>query len=214
MTQGRVAGGLSLGLGHLLHRRASGDDPAPRLCQRHQHPLADARAVLVLERGGDRELASRCNGASSASNTARTAAPTCRSSRRSRSTRATPPRSSRKAWRSPSAGASEEHRAQDRGRPNAKLYMDEALTPVAEEDSEHMELYTQNEAARAAVERERRVAGQARQRARGACRERQRARRQRACTITTITPTSTKSPAPRPRLRPESIGNLPAPRRG
>ena len=43
--------------------------------------------------------------------------------------------------------------------PNAKLYMDEALTPVAEEDSEHMELYTQNEAARAAVEREHRVAG-------------------------------------------------------
>jgi hypothetical protein len=43
--------------------------------------------------------------------------------------------------------------------PNAKLYMDEALTPVAEEDSEHMELYTQNEAARVAVERENRVAG-------------------------------------------------------
>jgi hypothetical protein len=37
--------------------------------------------------------------------------------------------------------------------------MDEALTPVAEEDSAHMELYTQNEAARVAVERERRVAG-------------------------------------------------------
>ena len=30
---------------------------------------------------------------------------------------------------------------------------------MAEEDAEHMELYTQNEAARAAVERERRVAG-------------------------------------------------------
>ena len=42
--------------------------------------------------------------------------------------------------------------------PNAKYYMDEALTPVAEEDSEHMELYTQNEAARVAVERELRVA--------------------------------------------------------
>ena len=36
--------------------------------------------------------------------------------------------------------------------------MDGALTPVAEEDSEHMEIYTQNEAARTAVERERRVA--------------------------------------------------------
>ena len=32
--------------------------------------------------------------------------------------------------------------------PHAKLYMDDALTPVAEEDSAHMELYTQNEAAR------------------------------------------------------------------
>ena len=43
--------------------------------------------------------------------------------------------------------------------PRAKLYMDEALTPVAEEDSAHMELYTQNEAARSAVARELRVAG-------------------------------------------------------
>ena len=43
--------------------------------------------------------------------------------------------------------------------PRAKFYMDEALTPVAEEDSAHMELYTQNEAARSAVERELRVAG-------------------------------------------------------
>jgi len=42
--------------------------------------------------------------------------------------------------------------------PNAKAYMDGAMTPVAEEDSEHMEIYTQNEAARTAVERERRVA--------------------------------------------------------
>jgi hypothetical protein len=42
--------------------------------------------------------------------------------------------------------------------PLAKLYKDEALTPVIDEDSEHMELYTQNEAARLAVERERRVA--------------------------------------------------------
>jgi radical SAM superfamily enzyme YgiQ (UPF0313 family) len=43
--------------------------------------------------------------------------------------------------------------------PHAKLYADEALTPVAEEDAAHMELYTQNDAARAAVEREHRVAG-------------------------------------------------------
>ena len=39
------------------------------------------------------------------------------------------------------------------------LYRDDALIPVAEEDSEHMELYNQTEAARVAVERERRVAG-------------------------------------------------------
>jgi hypothetical protein len=43
--------------------------------------------------------------------------------------------------------------------PLAKFYMDEALTSVADEDAEHMELYNQNEAARVAVERERRVAG-------------------------------------------------------
>jgi radical SAM superfamily enzyme YgiQ (UPF0313 family) len=43
--------------------------------------------------------------------------------------------------------------------PNAKSFMDGALTPVAEEDAEHMDLYTQNDAARVAVERERRVAG-------------------------------------------------------
>ena len=42
--------------------------------------------------------------------------------------------------------------------PRTKLYKDEALTPVLDEDSEHMELYTQNEAARVAVEREWRVA--------------------------------------------------------
>jgi radical SAM superfamily enzyme YgiQ (UPF0313 family) len=42
---------------------------------------------------------------------------------------------------------------------NAKIYRDEALIPVAEEDKEHMELYTQTDAARVAVEREHRVAG-------------------------------------------------------
>jgi len=42
---------------------------------------------------------------------------------------------------------------------NAKIYRDEALIPVADEDVEHMELYTQTDAARVAVERERRVAG-------------------------------------------------------
>jgi hypothetical protein len=43
--------------------------------------------------------------------------------------------------------------------PRAKLYMDAALTPVAEEDAEHMDLYTQSEGVRAAVKHERRVAG-------------------------------------------------------
>ncbi|MHA1517197.1 MAG: B12-binding domain-containing radical SAM protein [Alphaproteobacteria bacterium] len=43
--------------------------------------------------------------------------------------------------------------------PHAADYTDAALTPVADEDAEHMELYNQNEAARVAVERERRVAG-------------------------------------------------------
>ena len=42
--------------------------------------------------------------------------------------------------------------------PLANSHMDEAMTPVSEEDSEHMELYTQNAAARSAVERELRVA--------------------------------------------------------
>jgi hypothetical protein len=43
--------------------------------------------------------------------------------------------------------------------PLSRLYTDAALTSVAEEDAAHMELYTQNDAARAAVEREHRVAG-------------------------------------------------------
>jgi hypothetical protein len=43
--------------------------------------------------------------------------------------------------------------------PNAKLYQDEALIPVTEEDAEHMELYTQSDTVRAAVQHERRVAG-------------------------------------------------------
>jgi hypothetical protein len=45
--------------------------------------------------------------------------------------------------------------------PNAKSYQDEALVPVGEEDAEHMELYTQSESVRAAVQHERRVAGHA-----------------------------------------------------
>jgi len=40
-------------------------------------------------------------------------------------------------------------------------YTDQALTAVAEEDSEHMGLYNQNEAARVAVQRELRVANKA-----------------------------------------------------
>ena len=43
--------------------------------------------------------------------------------------------------------------------PHAKSYQDDALIPVGEEDSEHMELYTQSETVRAAVKHERRVAG-------------------------------------------------------
>jgi radical SAM family protein len=43
--------------------------------------------------------------------------------------------------------------------PNAKSYQDGALIPVTEEDADHMELYTQSEAVRAAVQHERRVAG-------------------------------------------------------
>ncbi len=43
--------------------------------------------------------------------------------------------------------------------PKAKFYMDDALTPVGEEDAEHMELYNQSESIKAAVQHERRVAG-------------------------------------------------------
>jgi radical SAM superfamily enzyme YgiQ (UPF0313 family) len=43
--------------------------------------------------------------------------------------------------------------------PHAKSYQDGALIPVGEEDAEHMELYTQSETVRAAVQHERRVAG-------------------------------------------------------
>ena len=42
--------------------------------------------------------------------------------------------------------------------PHAKSYQDDALIPVGEEDAEHMELYTQSETVRAAVQHERRVA--------------------------------------------------------
>ncbi|MGB6426780.1 MAG: radical SAM protein [Methyloceanibacter sp.] len=43
--------------------------------------------------------------------------------------------------------------------PKAQFYMDDALTPVGEEDAEHMELYNQSESIKAAVQHERRVAG-------------------------------------------------------
>lgn len=52
--------------------------------------------------------------------------------------------------------------------PLAKDYMDQALTAVEEEDSEHMGLYNQNEAARVAVERELRVANKTSVQANGA----------------------------------------------
>ena len=57
MTKRRMAGRLSLGLGHFLYRRASRDDHAARARNRHQHPLADARTDVVLERGEDRGAA-------------------------------------------------------------------------------------------------------------------------------------------------------------
>ena len=62
MTRGGVGGRLSNRLGHLLYRRASRDDHPPRLCQRHQYPLADAGAVLVLQRRADRGHASPAMG--------------------------------------------------------------------------------------------------------------------------------------------------------
>ena len=43
--------------------------------------------------------------------------------------------------------------------PNARSYTDGSLTAVADDDTDHMDLYTQNEAARVAVKRELRVAG-------------------------------------------------------
>ncbi|MGI8726039.1 MAG: B12-binding domain-containing radical SAM protein [Methyloceanibacter sp.] len=43
--------------------------------------------------------------------------------------------------------------------PHAGYYMDGALTAEADDDTDHMDLYTQNDAARVAVERELRVAG-------------------------------------------------------
>lgn len=52
--------------------------------------------------------------------------------------------------------------------PLAKDYKDQALTAVEEEDSEHMGLYNQNEAARVAVERELRVANKTSVQANGA----------------------------------------------
>ena len=68
----RTAWGIFYTDDHLEH------GAAPRLCQRHQHPLADAGAVLVLERGAGRRMCIPCNGACSASRTAPIAAQACR----------------------------------------------------------------------------------------------------------------------------------------
>ena len=62
MTRSRMEGGLSHRLGPLLYRRSPRDDRPPRLCERHQYPLADAGPVLVLERGAGREPASAAMG--------------------------------------------------------------------------------------------------------------------------------------------------------
>ena len=116
--QGGVAGGLSLGLGHLLYRRASRDDHAARLRQRHQYPLADAGAVLVLERGEDRESASAAMGhlprQTSQGSPLRPAARIAarRSTRNYAAEIVAQGHEARAAL-----AASEEHRRQDRGRP-------------------------------------------------------------------------------------------------
>ena len=83
--------------------------------------------------------------------------------------------------------------------PNAKLYMDEALTAVADEDAEHMDLYTQNVAARTAVERERRVAAKPSHPAHPPATAGMAMGTTK--TVTTITATSTKRTAPRPLRR-------------
>ena len=62
---------------------ASGDDHAPRLRLRHQYPLADAGAVLVLERGAGGEFASAAMGHLPHQAPHSIAARACRSNRRS-----------------------------------------------------------------------------------------------------------------------------------
>ena len=88
--------------------------------------------------------------------------------------------------------------------PAAKLYQDEALIPVTEEDAEHMELYTQSESIRAAVQHERRVAGPSCERSSGKrpCREwpeRQWAKR---CRPSRCRPSPRSSPRATPRHHP------------
>ncbi len=105
MIEGRVAGGLSHRLGHLLHQGAYGDGAAPRLRLRHQHPLADARAVLVLQRRAGGRPASPAMGHLPHQAPHATAARACRSRTRSASTPTTPPRSRARPRCSPRAGA-------------------------------------------------------------------------------------------------------------
>ena len=101
----------------------------------------------------------RCNGAFSASSTAATGVPACRIElpitfyARYAADIARKAFVLAKRWRMLEAILNKIE-----ADPNAKLYMDERPDAVTEEDAEHMELYTQNEAARTAVERERRVA--------------------------------------------------------
>ena len=113
-------------LGHLLHRRASGDRAAPRLCLRHQYPLADAGAVLVLERGAGGEFASAAMGHFPHQAPHATAARACRSKSPIPFYARYAAEIARKVTlRSPSAGACLKRIVRKiEADPNAKVYMD------------------------------------------------------------------------------------------
>ena len=150
--QAGVGGDLSRGLVALLHARAHEDAAASRGGDRRADGQSCQGAVHVRDDGSASKRSIRCRAASSVSSIRPSAGPACRARAPGSSGRAS-------AWETFSKHAifagtigrllltADGHHAQ----PRRADYMDQALTPVGDDDDETLDLLTKTTGARAAV---------------------------------------------------------------
>ena len=161
MSKEEWEAGLPRRLEDVLHARAHGDDPAAR----RRHATAACRGwssfiYLFALLGSDRERPPAAGRLAAPEVSAATAVPACRSSRSGRSIRSSLRSSSSKYARAAAAAALA--RTGPRGAseriPNRYAYTDQAMTPVTDDETETLDLFTHSDAARKAVEHAHKVA--------------------------------------------------------